>query len=465
MTDRGPAHPKSILRGHKTSVHAAAFIRGNERLLTGDADGFVIVWDLTILRPRAVWQAHDGAILGFSSWGPDRIITHGRDNKLIVWKLGVAEETGLSTTLPLDPSPEPRPKPWILYMLSINTMNFCSFAHCPASPHDTDPTPDLLVAVPNTLFSEAVDIFHLPTQERRHTIRLEDKGGMVMALALLHLHSTLTLAAGYENGVVATAQLLPSTGWTTTYHVQPHSQPVLSLALSPSHDYFLTSSADALLIKHPLPSPSTVPAPPPPDTTTTTKTATIPDPDLDPKPTSLLSAALGPKPTSLLSAALGPKPQTPQTATAREPLAVLNTRHAGQQALAVRSDGRVFATAGWDARVRVYVPQGPMREVAVLKWHQAGCYALAMADVGGPPLVSGEEGVGAVEGGRGAELVKGEASHGGSGKGSEGGSSIATTTKGRGELSVREKRIRQAKEGHWIAAGSKDGKVSLWDIY
>lgn len=75
MTEKGPAHPKSILRGHKTSVHAAAFIRGNERLLTGDSDGFVIVWDLAILRPRAVWQAHNGAILGFSSWGPDRIIT------------------------------------------------------------------------------------------------------------------------------------------------------------------------------------------------------------------------------------------------------------------------------------------------------------------------------------------------------------------------------------------------------
>ncbi|KAK0746749.1 WD repeat-containing protein [Schizothecium vesticola] len=421
MTEKGPAHPKSILRGHKTSVHAAAFIRGNERLLTGDSDGFVIVWDLTILRPRAVWQAHNGAILGFSSWGPDRIITHGRDNKLIVWKLGVADESALSTTLPLDSSPEPRPKPWILYMLSINTMNFCSFSHCPASPHDADPTPDLLVAVPNTLFSEAVDIFHLPTQERRHTIRLEDKGGMVMALALLHLHSTLTLAAGYENGVVATAQLPPgTTGWTTTYHVQPHSQPVLSLSLSPRHDYFLTSSADALLIKHPLPSPGCVLS-----ADTTTKTATIAD---DPT-----------------SAILGPKPQTTTTTTVQAPLAVLNTRHAGQQALAVRSDGRIFATAGWDARVRVYAPQGAMREVAVLKWHQAGCYALAVADVGPPPSPS--------SGGQAG------------GEAGEGAGSSVVMVKGKGELSVREKRVRQAKEGHWIAAGSKDGKVSLWDIY
>ena len=355
----------------------------------------------------------------------------------------MADESTLSTILPLDPSPEPRPKPWILYMLSINTMNFCSFSQCPASPDDADPTPDLLVAVPNTLFSEAVspppspkpttthpsqiDIFHLPTQERRHTIRLEDKGGMVMALALLHLHSTLTLAAGYENGVVATAQLLPgtATGWTTTYHVQPHSQPVLSLSLSPRHDYFLTSSADALLIKHPLPSPANVLPVAAPDT----KTATTPEPN-DP-----------------ISAVLGPKPQTTST---QNPLAVLNTRHAGQQALAVRSDGRIFATAGWDARVRVYAPQGAMREVAVLKWHQVGCYALAVADVGPPPSPSS---------------LPSSGGQGGGGEAGGGVGSSAVVTKGKGELSVKEKRVRQAKEGHWIAAGSKDGKVSLWDIY
>lgn len=71
-----PAQPKSILRGHKAQIHAAAFIRGNERLVTGDADGFVIVWDLTIMRPRAVWRPHTNAILGISGWGTEKIITY-----------------------------------------------------------------------------------------------------------------------------------------------------------------------------------------------------------------------------------------------------------------------------------------------------------------------------------------------------------------------------------------------------
>lgn len=74
MTSAPPA-PKSILRGHKAQVHAAEFLRGNERLATGDAEGYVVLWDLTILRPRAVWRAHENAILGIKGWGNDRVIT------------------------------------------------------------------------------------------------------------------------------------------------------------------------------------------------------------------------------------------------------------------------------------------------------------------------------------------------------------------------------------------------------
>lgn len=70
-----PLQPKSVLRGHKVQVHAATFIRRNARLVTGDADGFVIAWDLTIMRSRAVWQAHSSALLGIAGWGEDRIIT------------------------------------------------------------------------------------------------------------------------------------------------------------------------------------------------------------------------------------------------------------------------------------------------------------------------------------------------------------------------------------------------------
>ncbi len=75
MPPQAAAQPKSVLRGHRAQVHATTFVRQNQRLASGDADGFVVLWDLTVMRPRAVWRAHAGAILGISGWGNDKLIT------------------------------------------------------------------------------------------------------------------------------------------------------------------------------------------------------------------------------------------------------------------------------------------------------------------------------------------------------------------------------------------------------
>lgn len=454
-----PPRPKSILRGHKASIHAAAFVRSNERLLTGDADGFVVAWDLTTMRPRAVWQAHTNALLGLSGWGHERIVTHGRDNKLIVWKLAAEDESRLSTTLPLDPSTETRPQPWVLHILEINTMNFCSFSSCPAAPYASlGASVDMLVAVPNTLASEAIDIFYLPSQERRHTVKPEGQNGMVMALSLYYSAETLTLVAGYENGLALVTQLNDQHGWVVNYQAKSHSQPILSLDVSPNRDFFLTSSADANIVKHPLPSPRPAKTSPPKPATPTEKKASITDRQdtTDPKPAhqkSLLSAALASEST----------PNTAQTANASvdeearvaittEPLKVVNTKHAGQQSLQVRSDGRVFATAGWDSKVRVYSAK-TMKEVAVLKWHQVGCYATAFAGVG---PTGGDGSAGGVPDAASVDICKTQPDTEG------GGLQLAPKFI---ELSVRDKRIQQARSAHWLAAGSKDGKVSLWDVF
>ena len=110
---------------------------------------------------------------------------------------------------------------------------------------------------------------------------------------------------------------------------------------------------------------------------------------------------------------------------------VLQTKHAGQQSLSVRGDGKIFATAGWDGRVRVYAAKG-VKKLAVLKWHKEGCYATAFA-----------------------EILDGQ-----SGTSDEDGSTVA-----RRELTVAQQRAFKSQSTHWLAAGSKDGKVSLWDIY
>ncbi|KAG5915251.1 hypothetical protein E4U53_004511, partial [Claviceps sorghi] len=167
-----PPAPKFVLRGHQAAVHAAAFLRDNGRLATGDSQGFVVLWDLVVMRARAVWRAHEDAMLGLCGWGRDKVITrsgaspeltlfrrrHGRDHRLIVWQLAEEDESRMSTALPLDGSAEERPRPWILHILEVNTMNFCSFAACAAHEGSSDTrflgsSADIFVAVPNTQIS------------------------------------------------------------------------------------------------------------------------------------------------------------------------------------------------------------------------------------------------------------------------------------------------------------------------
>ncbi|KAM7201991.1 WD40-repeat-containing domain protein [Rhypophila sp. PSN 637] len=451
-----PVQPKSILRGHKAQIHATAFIHRNERLATGDADGFVVVWDLTIMRPRAVWRAHTNAILGISGWGPDKIITHGRDNKLIVWKLSVDDESRMSTTLPLDPSTESRPDPWMLYMLEVNTMNFCSFSSCPFLQGSGNPGSELLVAVPNTLASEAIDIYHLPSQDRRYTVKLGDKNGMVMEVSISDHSSGTTLIAGYENGVAIAAQFTPeSAAWTVKYRAQVHSQPILSLDISPSRDFFITSSADATIAKHPFPA-QTI--------SQKTNSGNSDAPSAAPS-TNATNEAKGAKPRSLLAEALQNVPQpttTPQVRTSTgtqvqtEPINVVNTKHAGQQSLRIRSDGRVFATAGWDNKIRIYSTK-TLKELAVLKWHQAGCYAVAFAEIDPPADDTDKQSMSKENAPEKTQDAKSPDAKQESG-------SLTVIPKVI-EMTVREKRIKEVMSAHWLAAGSKDCKVSLWDVF
>ncbi|MCJ1292281.1 ASTRA complex subunit [Xylographa carneopallida] len=402
-----PAQPAYVLRGHTSQVHALCFAHKNSRLFTGDADGWVVSWSLAYKRPTVVWRPHGSTILGLSVWGSDRVITHGRDSKLLVWKLAIADEETLEKLLPVDNPQGPSRNPELCHVLTVNTLNFCSFAWC-RDGHDSTsqqvpsqetgaPYP-ILISVPSILDSDGIDIFQLPSEKRTSTIPTDKtlKTGMVMALALHSEQSQLHLLAGYESGhTIVYGHTLPEKKWQKLYSAQPHSQPILSLAPSPSFTYYLTSSADALIAKHPL-----------------------------------------------ISAATAVDPATP-------PLQLAHTKHAGQQGLSMRSDGKIYATAGWDARVHVYSAK-TMKELAVLKWHKEGCYATAFAEIEPTGLQSrdGTENVQAVDSSSNKPLP-----------------STALITTSAPASTVSQRRDLKAQTTHWLAAGSKDGKVSLWDIY
>lgn len=388
---RGPAIPAFILRGHTSPVHALLFFDTNSYLASGDSDGWLVIWSLASKRPVAVWKAHSGGVSGVKSWGSQRLITHGRDHKLRVWKLTLREPHSLSEVLPVEGATDDQAQPWLLHSMDMGALNFCSFAMCehtdaiadgqPAAPH-------VLIASPNGLDSGGVDIFQLPDQRRVSQIH-SDKDvntGMVMSIAL-HAGATsdcLWLLCGYEDGQLGVWYndgYLGSTAasWQRVQLLKLHSQPVLSLSVAPSQEDVITSSADSQIAK------------------------------------------LAYKPSKA-----GPSKTQPK---------VVDTKHAGQQGLSIRSDGKIFATAGWDSRVRVYSVK-TMRELAVLKWHHNGCYSTAFADLNSPEEMA-------------PAAKRGEVR------------AVATSALD----IIKQERHTKAQRTHWLAAGGKDGKISLWDVY
>jgi ASTRA-associated protein 1 len=260
---------------------------------------------------------------------------------------------------------------------------------------------------------------------------------MVMALDLFYRGSSLTLVTAYENGLATIFQQDKAGLWQLVYRAQCHSQPILSVGVAPSMEYFLTSSADALLVKHPIPK-------------STENEAEIARAGIPQAPNEEPTKTMG-NGKSLLSAALAkerqagrPPPKIP-IEVQTQPLKIINTRHSGQQSLRMRSDEKIFATAGWDSKIRVYSAK-TMKELAVLKWHQVGCYTVSFTNLGpssGNPPNDETDTIAAA--------------------GSEADSNAIVSPLG--EVTVKEHRIKTAKESHWLAAGSKDGRISLWDIY
>jgi WD40 repeat protein len=304
-----------------------------------------------------------------------------------------------------------RKEPWLLHSLTVNTLNFCAFAMCkvsqPVMKDESSTEKDsILIAVPG-LEEGFVNIIHLPSEERIHTVApaKEAKGGMIMALRIFFQNDVLHLITGHESGTTTLQFFSSEQTWKTIYTNDAHTQPIISLDTSPKAlETWYTSGADSIIGLH--------------------------------------SVQLASPSPSLKNAQKEPGGETK----------TIQTKHSGQQSLTVRSDGKIFATAGWDARIRVYSAK-TMKEVAILKWHKEGCYAVAFADILSSEFTdSGTEAdVTGSGNSKETQLVRNN----------DGEGSVTRRT----ERTVKQRREDKARETHWLAAGSKDGKVSLWEIY
>jgi ASTRA-associated protein 1 len=82
-----------------------------------------------------------------------------------VWRFTDEDESSLEKSLPVQGVAESHPRPWILHVLPVNSMNFCAFSACDRGELQLGPTVpsesgscELLVAAPNALTLEAVSV-------------------------------------------------------------------------------------------------------------------------------------------------------------------------------------------------------------------------------------------------------------------------------------------------------------------
>lgn len=327
---------------------------------------------------------------------------------------------------------------------------------------------------------------------------------MALKLAHHRPSNNILVIAGYEGGFTAVHVVPRRTAEKrkvnldlarTVYLSRPHTQPVLSLDALPDGSAYFTSSADAVIAAHRVPelplntlvdddgteqlpkNAAHSQANRDDESAVSEHTATINDADSEvlattdnTEPSSSASSRENSPPAlsfskirpstaappsssvshhSGLSALLAAAPPQPKPAftseisavlTVQAPYKINNTKHASQQSLRVRSDGRLLITGGWDSRVRIYSTR-TLKEMAVLKWHKEGVYAVGFGDI-----IDGEESE------KGVEQPADGASQG-----------VVRRETGLKKLQRQREEVVRSK--HWAVAGAKDGRVSLWEVF
>ena len=347
--------------------------------------------------------------------------------------------------------------------------------------------------------------------------------GMVMAVKLVYsiTSKNILLLAGYEGGFTAVHTLPRKNSGSAlelaqlVYLSQPHTQPVLSVDVSPDTKVFFTSSADAIIAAHHVPEllpdsdniedenslvslqiargsqaldvdeiegaeegsikPVSTHAPPistqgvdsprehfdtpseplsfsrkhlPASSTThppiSFPKVAIPDSSAHPTKTAGLSSLLSTTTTHNKSKAKASPPMPQPLLTLQPAYKTIDTKHAGQQSLCVRSDGRLIVTGGWDTRIRIYSSK-TLKEVAVLKWHKEGVYAVAFSTILEPQHLQQQQ-----QQQNDQEL---------------GGGNTLLIQRETGLAKLQRQREEQMQLKHWVVAGAKDGKISLWEVF
>lgn len=323
VAHRSPPAPEYILRAHEAQINTLSFVHPGNLLLSGDADGYVGVWSMDSFRPLLFSKLHAASVLTVASWAAgSKMLTHGRDNKMNIYDLEAIASVSQPQISTKGAVAHVNP----LYSIDTNALGYCKCAILEFSSNRA------LVAVPSTLDDNLADIFDLHSCKRLHRSIGKDvfdfKTGTVMALGMTSKADQLTLLIAYESGRVAmfkhagyllqkhTGWPEENEGWQLIWETQQHKEPVMSLCIDLQHNTAWTVSADHFVVRY------------------------------------SLSEDSGLEVRSF------------------------KTAYPGRGAIAVRDDGRILATAGWDGALRLH-SAASFRPLAVLEYHRDSLYAVA----------------------------------------------------------------------------------------
>ncbi|XP_057802695.1 protein DECREASED SIZE EXCLUSION LIMIT 1 [Salvia miltiorrhiza] len=325
MSKRPPPDPVAVLRGHRASVTDVCLHPVKNILFSGSTDGELRIWDSLQRRTISSSWAHSAAhgIISIATVGENRVISQGRDGAIKLWDLG---EAGSLSRSPLT-------------AIHTNSYHFCKLSLLnkprveimPTEVSGSENSPMKLEARSYVATAgedlSVVEIWDVNNAEKLVKLpsssvdRSTKSRGMCMAVGAFSPSESEVYAnvvAGFEDGSMVLWDLRnPSLPVTS---VKFHSETVLSLSIDNSCGGGVSGSADEKIV------------------------------------------------TFSLNPSMGSCLVKKETVLERPGIA----------GTSIRPDGKIFATAGWDHRVRVY-DYRKGNALAILKYHHSICNAVTFS--------------------------------------------------------------------------------------
>lgn len=175
---RSPPLPLFTLRGHKASINAVVFLEGDIKLVSGDSEGSLIVWNVESRRiETSNRKAHERGVLSLQVMSDGKILSQGREGHIKVWLY--VTKFGLKC----------------LHVMSTGSCTFCKMHFRDSGILTPSSDPNMF-----QLWTLKFDEDTIKSYKKTYQPKCSFRSGMCLALRLLEKRCILV---GFESGHVA----------------------------------------------------------------------------------------------------------------------------------------------------------------------------------------------------------------------------------------------------------------------